>query len=234
MQNTEKIMPRERLMKYGENALSDVELLAIILGTGTKGKPVLELASDLLEENGGSLLHLCGASVNELSRLPGIGKAKAVGLCAVFALVKRLAEQSIDARAKISSPMEIADYMRRMLVQSMQEEFFVLHLDTQMCVMRVEHITKGLVDRSLIHPREVFRSAIREASTYIMLCHNHPSGMVRPSANDISITKRLCEAGAIIGIKVVDHIIVGPNKKGRENNYYSFVENGTMPKVQDV
>ncbi len=216
-------------MRYGSSALSDSELLAIVLRTGTRGRPVLEMASDLLRRYNGSLAELCGAGAKELCRIPGIGVAKSVELCAVFALVRRLAEQRLAERPKMNSPEKIANYMRDVIGDSGQEEFHVLMLDSQMCLIRNEIVTIGLVDRSLVHAREVFRMAIREASSSVILCHNHPSGDVKPSANDIQITKLLCQAGEIIGIKIVDHVIVGRKRSGG-TNFYSFLANGQIGK----
>ena len=129
----------------------------------------------------------------------------------------------------MNSPQLIADYMNGLLLGTNQENFYVLLLDCKMCLMRSEQVTIGLVDKSLVHAREVFRNAIREACSTIIICHNHPSGDVVPSANDIRITKTLCDAGEIIGITVLDHIIVGKRISGRENNYFSFRENQIMP-----
>ena len=224
-----KLMPRERLLQLGPEALSDAELLAVLLRTGTHGVPVVEMAQRLLQRFNGNLLGLCEATIGEFCEIPGMGLAKALELYAALALVKRLMNHRLAFRPKMNSPQVIADYMNGLLLNASQEYFFVLLLDSKMCLIRSEQVTIGLVDKSLVHAREVFRNAIREACSTIILCHNHPSGDVVPSANDIRITKTLCEAGEIIGINVLDHIIVGKRIDGRDNNYFSFRESQIMP-----
>lgn len=223
-----ELLPRERLAKYGADSLSDSELLAVLLRTGIRGCPVQQMASKLLAKFNGSLLGLCAASVEELCSIPGMGKTKSLELCAAFALSKRLAEQRLAERTDMKNPRLIALYMREVFNSAQQEEFHVLLLDCQMRLLRNERITVGLVDRSLVHAREVFRCAIRESCSYIIVCHNHPSGLVEPSDQDIAITQMLVKAGNIIGIKVIDHLIIG-GKVGENPEYYSFMENGKMP-----
>lgn len=226
----EEEKPREKLMHSGAEALSDAELLAVILKSGVKGMPVMEMAKQILQRFNGNLLGVCDATVNELCEIPGMGQAKSLELCAAFALVKRLAQRRLAERPDTRSPIKIAQYMQAIFNGSRQEEFHVLLLDTQLRLIRNERVSMGLVDRSLVHAREVFRCAIREACTSIILCHNHPSGNLKPSKCDIDITKSLVEAGNIIGIKVVDHIIVGSIPQNNGMAYFSFMENGIMPK----
>jgi len=221
-------LPRERLLALGADALSDRELLAILLRTGIKGKPVLAMAGELLASFNGCLLSLCAASVDELRCVPGLGKTKSLELYAAFALARRLARRRLATRPRMNNPQLIADFMREIFLTSQQEEFRVLLLDPHLCVIREELITLGLADRSLVHAREVFRCAIREACTSIVLCHNHPSGDPTPSQQDIEVTKKLSEAGSIIGIAVLDHIIVGGKVKGT-CDYFSFREHAMMP-----
>ena len=225
-------LPRERLMQFGAEALSDAELLAVLLRTGTKGVPVVEMARRILERFNGNLLGLCDATVSELCEIPGMGVAKSLELSAAFALAKRLASRRMAMRPEMRSPLAIANYMRELIWDASRESFYVLLLDSKLCLMRSERVTVGLVDRSLVHAREVFRNAIREACSSIIICHNHPSGDVTPSANDIRITKMLFDAGEIIGITLVDHIIVSSNVSGRKSNYFSFREHNFMPVSQ--
>ncbi|HQL88330.1 MAG: DNA repair protein RadC [Lentisphaerae bacterium] len=220
--------PRERLQELGADALSDRELIAILLRTGIKGKPVLQMAGELLAAFNGSLLELSAASIEELRRFPGLGKTKSLELFASFALARRLARKRLESRPHMNNPQLIADFMREIFVSERQEEFHVLLLDPHLRVIREELITLGLVDRSLVHAREVFRCAIKEACTSIVLCHNHPSGDPMPSPQDIEVTKKLTEAGAIIGISVLDHIIVS-GKVGGSHDYFSFREQSLMP-----
>ena len=224
-----QLLPRERLLQFGPEALSDVELLAVLLRTGTRGVPVLEMAQRLLQRFNGNLLSLCEATIGEFCEIPGMGQAKSLELYAALSLVKRLMNRQLAYRPKMNSPQLIADYMNGLLLGANQENFYVLLLDCKMCLMRSEQVTVGLVDKSLVHAREVFRNAIRESCSTIIICHNHPSGDVVPSANDIRITKMLCDAGEIIGITVLDHIIVGKRISGRKNNYFSFRESQLMP-----
>ncbi|MDD4097475.1 MAG: DNA repair protein RadC [Lentisphaeria bacterium] len=221
-------LPRERLQSLGADALSDRELVAILLRTGIKGKPVLKMAAELLAAFNGSLLGLCAASVEELRRFPGLGKTKSLELYAAFALARRLARKRLETRPHMNNPQLIADFMREIFHSAQQEEFHVLLLDPHLRVIREELITLGLVDRSLVHAREVFRCAIKEACTSIVLCHNHPSGDPMPSPQDIEVTRKMTEAGAIIGISVLDHIIVS-GKVGNGHDYFSFREQSLMP-----
>ena len=226
-----ELLPREKLLQFGESELSEEELLAILLRTGTSDCPVLELAHQLLRRFGNSLLELCDASVQELCQLPGIGMAKALELSASFALARRLARQKTGVRPKMESPLQIASYMSERYWDSRQEEFHVLLLDCHLRLQRSVRITQGLLDKSLVHAREVFRPAIREACSSIILCHNHPSGNPAPSEMDRQITERLCAAGDILGIRVLDHIIVSSQEKDTNfPAYFSFAENQAMPK----
>ncbi len=223
--------PREKLMEFGADALSDAELLAILLRTGTKGKPVVELAAEILSKYHDNLAELCDAGISELRQIQGMGFAKSVELCAAFALVKRLALRSIRTRPSMKDPKMIAKYMMGMFTEPRKEEFYVLLLDSQMCIMRCELVSVGLVDRSLVHPREVFRAAIRELCSVVILCHNHPGGSIMPSKEDVEITNMLCKAGEVVGIRVVDHIIVSTKDvAAAEPAFFSFNVAGIMPK----
>lgn len=229
MKEKNTLLPRERLLKFGPDALSDAELLAVLLRTGTKGTPVQKMANGVLERFHGSLQELCEASIGELCEVSGMGEAKSLELCAAFALARRLARQRMVLRPDMSSPKLTAMYMRDIIQDSRQEGFHALLVDSKLQLIRHELVSLGLVDRSLVHAREVFRCAIREAASGIILCHNHPSGHVIPSGKDIEVTKNLCQAGEIIGIKILDHLIVGGNVDGTEGEYFSFAEKGLMP-----
>jgi DNA repair protein RadC len=230
----EFLMPREKLSRLGADALTDSELLAILLRTGVKGHSVTEVASSLLNTFNGSLQQLCQASVKELCQVQGMGLTKSLELCAAFALAKRMSLQRLAQRPEMRNPQLISNHMRDIFSNTTQEEFHVLMLDTQMRLIRAERITIGLADRSLVHAREVFRNAIRESCSSIILCHNHPSGHVRPSKCDIDVTNTLAKAGEIIGIRVIDHIIVGNRLNEGTANYYSFLEQGRMPNQPNI
>lgn len=227
--------PRERLLLCGAPALKDSELLAILLRTGHKGRSAVVLAEQLLQAYGGSLVRLAEAEVGELAALPGMGQVKAIGLKAAFALARRLSEQGRrSGLVKISSPLEVAALFRERSRLMSQEEFHVLLLDTKNVLLAEQMVTRGLVDRSPVHPREVFRKAIRESCSRVILVHNHPSGDPTPSANDIASTKLLVDAGRVVGIEVVDHIIVGCRPAEAGADYVSFRELGLMPPAKEA
>ena len=209
--------PRERFELYGPEALSAYELLAIILGNGIKGESVLLVAQKVLKAFC-NLKELSQASIEELSRVKGIGFARAVQIKAIFELGKRI-EQNQDEKTIISSPADVAKIVGPRLNHKQKEHFLLLSLDTRNTVKKISEITVGILDSSLIHPREVFKEAIQSLASSIILVHNHPSGNPNPSEADIEVTKKIAEAGSIIGIKVLDHVITA----GQE--IYSFQEN---------
>ncbi len=222
-------MPRERLLRHGASALGIRELLAIILRTGTKGHSVLALADDLLAAFEGNLETLSQASISELSQVSGIGQTKAIEICAAFALSRHLAYLKATRLPCFKSPDDIVPYMRTKLLGCKQEQFHSLLLDRHLNLMKDELVSIGLVDKSLVHSREVFRQAIRAAATSIILCHNHPSGNVIPSKQDIETTKALYEAGELLGIPIIDHIIVSSCPAvSSEKPYFSFLEAGLI------
>ncbi|HEX7243026.1 MAG TPA: DNA repair protein RadC [Longimicrobiaceae bacterium] len=223
--------PRERLEALGPRALTSRELLALLIETGRPASPgfearsALDLAADLLHElRGGdgqeSLRRVMTASIPELCRVRGIGPAKAAKILAALDLGRRAAEEARPDRDRIRAPRDVYDRMRLMLRDLPHEEFHVLLLNTQNEVMRDLQITRGTLDASLVHPREVFRAAVTEAAASIILVHNHPSGDPTPSEEDAAVTEELRGAGDTLGIEVLDHVIVG------EGRYVSFVEAG--------
>ncbi|OGV68725.1 MAG: hypothetical protein A3K19_13240 [Lentisphaerae bacterium RIFOXYB12_FULL_65_16] len=217
--------PRERLLGKGADSLKDDELLAILLRTGTRGRSVLDLARDVLKAFDDDLTRLAGASVTELCRVRGIGRAKAVELHAAFGLARRLAERQAGDRPLLRGPAEVADLLRERFRDAKQEEFLLLLLDAKHYLLRPpERITIGLLDRSQVHAREVFRVAIRESCARIVLAHNHPSGDPTPSAEDIACTRDLVAAGKLIGIEVMDHVVLGRKTLARLKDYLSFRE----------
>lgn len=221
--------PRERLEQLGARALSVPELLAILLRTGVRGQSATIVGTRLLEHFGGSLPRLSGAPTGELCQFLGIGPAKAVTLAAAFELGRRLAQENLPAQVSVSSPSTVAKYLRTRISTQNQEEFHVLLLNTKNRIVSDECVTIGLMDRSLAHAREVFRTAIRVGCLRVVLAHNHPSGDPRPSPEDIALTETMVAAGKFLDIQVLDHIILGsvtgdPLGKG----YYSFVQSGLM------
>ena len=209
--------PRERLKQYGPEALSTYELLAIILGNGIRGESVLLVAQRALKAFH-NLKGLSQASIEELSKVKGIGLVRAIQIKAIFELGKRI-EQNQDEKIVISCPADVAKLVGPRLNHKQKEHFLLLSLDTRNTVKKISEITVGILDSSLIHPREVFKEAIQSLASSIILVHNHPSGNPNPSEADIEVTKKIVEAGSIIGIKVLDHVITA----GQE--VYSFREN---------
>lgn len=203
--------PRERLHKYGADALATSELLAILLRTGTRQESALALAERLLSEFG-SLKAVAAASVDELSQVKGIGPVKAIQIAAAVELGKRLAAFSEEALPQIRGPADVARLLMPELRDATQEEFRILLLNTQNQVLRVSTITVGLLDESLVHPRELFREALRHNAAAIIAAHNHPSGDPTPSQQDIAVTRRLRQAGDLMGIELLDHIILGAGR----------------------
>ena len=220
--------PRERLLQQGVEALSDAELLAILLRTGTRDRSAVDLARDVLAAADGCLARLAAASVTDLARVRGIGQAKAIEIQAAFALARRLRDTLAAERFRIQNPADVGELLREQLRGKPQEEFHVLLLDTRNYVLRDECITVGLVDRSQIHAREVFRTAIRENSSRVVLAHNHPSGDPTPSPQDIECTRSLVSAGKVFGIDVLDHVVLGTRTPSRPRDFVSFRESNLL------
>jgi DNA repair protein RadC len=200
--------PRERLMQLGAEALSAQEILALIMGRGVKGESVMVTAQKLLSKFG-SLQRIADSSVEELSQINGIGPAKATQLKAAFELGRRLEAGPREGKAQVKSPEDVVDVVSGTLKGKKREHFLTLLLDTRGRVIRVAPISMGSLDSSIVHPREVFKEAISASAASVIFVHNHPSGDPEPSADDIELTRRLVEAGKVLGILVLDHVIVG-------------------------
>jgi DNA repair protein RadC len=220
--------PRERLMKHGARKLHDAELLAIILRTGTRGRSALDLAWSVVAAFDGDLKRVATAGIKELCQIPGVGKAKAIEIQAALELARRLGEGEAPARTIIHSSSDVANLLRGHFAGRKQEEFHVLMLDAKNGVLKDSCVTVGLLDRSQVHAREVFCMAIRENCSRIILAHNHPSGDPNPSPQDIACTKILVQAGELVGIPVMDHIIVGRRTLNRPSDYLSFKDSNLM------
>ncbi len=199
--------PRERLLDVGEEALSLAELLAILLGTGTRGKSVLQLSSELLETFG-SLQALLEASIPELRAIKGIGQAKAIQLKAAFAIARRY-KSANRTKNTLSSPLEAYALLKEKLEYLEQEALFVLLRDVRGQVLGVNQVALGTLSEVLIHPREVFYPAVRYKAHSVIVAHNHPSGDPTPSIADLEITQKLVQSGQVMGIPLDDHLIIG-------------------------
>lgn len=212
--------PREKLLKYGSNFLTDEELLAIILRTGNKEENVLELSKRILNEIGG--IHgLLNCSVEEFMTIKGIKSAKATQILSVCEIYKRLSKPK-DKRLKVRKPSDIVSLIMTDIFFMEQEIFMVITLNSKNNVLSKKEIFKGSLNSSLVHPREVFKEALKNSAASIIICHNHPSGDPCPSKEDINVTKRIKECGNIMGIELLDHIIIG------DNNYISLKEKGYL------
>ncbi|MBS4208959.1 DNA repair protein RadC [Bacillus sp. FJAT-50079] len=213
--------PRERLINNGSESLSNQELLAILLRTGTKSESVLQLANRLLTQFDG-LMWLKDAAIEELMNIKGIGQAKAVQLSAAVELGRRISNLSYDDRFVIRSPEDGANYVMNDMRFLSQEHFVCLYLNTKNQVIHRQTIFIGSLNASIVHPREVFKEAFRRSAASIICFHNHPSGDPAPSREDIEVTKRLVECGKMVGIEILDHLVIGDRK------YVSMKEKGYM------
>ncbi|SHG78427.1 DNA replication and repair protein RadC [Thermosyntropha lipolytica DSM 11003] len=202
--------PREKMMAKGERSLSEEELLAIILGMGTKNLSALDLAKYLLVKYRG-LRNLREVSLNELISEHGVGPAKAVAIKAAFELGRRAA-LSCNQKEVVKSPEDVKNIVMEEMRYFDREHFRVLYLDRKNGIIFMEDISVGGLNSAVVHPREVFKNAVKMSAAAVILVHNHPSGDPFPSREDIEITQRLIEAGRILGIEVLDHIIIGDNR----------------------
>jgi DNA repair protein RadC len=203
--------PRERLVQFGANALSSAELLAILLRTGTPEMTAVQLAQHLLTSMG-SLRAIASAKPSELAQVKGIGLAKAAQLLAAVELGRRIALEAMGEQPAITRPEDVYALLHHQLRDEKQEHVILLLLNTKNRVIQQSTLTKGTLDASLLHPREVFREAIRHSASSIILAHNHPSGDPTPSSEDIQMTNRLHQAGQLLGIDLLDHVILGDGR----------------------
>lgn len=222
--NTEA-MPYERFLKFGAGSLTDAELLAIILRTGTKDKNATELADEILQLQGnmqGKLIGLHQVSLEELQAIPGIGEVKAVKVKAIGELATRMAKQSVRVDKKFDSPDKIAEYYMESLRHFTTESVLLVMLDNKGHLLGERTISKGTVNASLLSPREIFIQALKFDASSIILIHNHPSGDPSPSRQDRVITRQIYESGKLMNIPLIDHIIIG------DHTYSSFKELGLL------
>ena len=221
----EEERPREKLLARGPDALTNAELIAILLRTGRRGTNVVEVARELLDRYM-SFAELSRCSVQEISEIKGIGPAKAVELVAAFNLGKRFAQEPLSQQ-KLDSPELIykllGDEMRMLRTESLR----VVLLDTRYRLVRVESVSMGSMNESIAHPREIFRPAITYSAYAVVVVHNHPSGDASPSQTDHNLTRRLAEASELLQIKLLDHIIIGAPAEGNPG-YFSFKEAGVL------
>ncbi|WP_292462645.1 DNA repair protein RadC [Methanolobus sp.] len=210
--------PRERLLKYGPEALSNAELLAIILRTGTQKENIINLCSRIFSEY--SIKQLSQANISKLTEIHGIGNAKAAQIAAVFELARKLEGFTDEPRRKIRSPADVYSLLYPKMREQKRERLVALLLDTKNQVLREEVISIGSLNANIVHPREVFKVALMESCASVILSHNHPSGDPTPSREDIAVTEKLIEGGKLLGIDVLDHVVIG------EGRYVSLKDEG--------
>ena len=217
----EKERPRERLLQHGSQHLSEAELLGILLGKGMRKKTAVDLARELLDRYE-SLPKLFSRSPTELTKIKGIGSAKAASLSAAFELVRRIQSQKREAKISFKRSSDVANHYLPLMRDLRKEVFRVLLLNRSNRLIKEVTVSEGTLDASIVHPRDVFREALLECATGIILIHNHPSGNSTPSEEDLRITKQLAEAGRLMGIKVYDHIVLAGE------SYRSFADEGLI------
>lgn len=229
MQNTKRMSdlppqerPYEKCFEHGPQALTDAELLAVIIRTGAKGERSLDLARQILHlsKSCNGILGIYHSSLEELMRIKGVGRVKAVQLKCVAELAKRISRARAQERLSFQEPASVAEYYMEELRHEEQEKLLLLMLNTKSSLIRDKVMSTGTVNASLVSPREIFIEALRYNAVYIIMVHNHPSGDAHPSREDIHLTERVRQCGMLLGIELMDHIIIG------DNEYVSFREKG--------
>lgn len=216
--------PRERLASARAAALATHELLALVVGSGSGGRSAVEVAAGLLARFGGSLRRMSAAEVAELRAVAGIGPARAAAVVAAFELGRRSAAEPGRSERRIAGPRDVQARLGPRLRERRQEEFWALYLDAQNRVLLERRLTVGLLNASLVHPREVFAPAIVQSAAGLILAHNHPSGDPEPSTEDVEVTRQLAASGTILGIPVRDHVVLG------DDRFVSLMERGWIPR----
>ena len=215
--------PDDRCLSIGASGLSDAELLSIIFRTGKRGITATDLAHLLIQETSGSgLVGLNSLRYEDMIRIEGIGKVKAVQILAICEIARRMSAAKAASRISLKNPAAISEYFMETLRHLNQEHFIIAMFNSNNELITHKLITIGTINASIAAPREIFIEALKQEAVYIVLIHNHPSGSAAPSKGDEMVTKRIKECGDMIGIKVIDHIIIGDNK------YFSFREAGIM------
>ncbi len=212
--------PREKLLDAGPGALSVAELLAVILRTGTEGESVIEQARAVMESAGQSLRRLASVGGADLCAINGIGPAKAAQIMAALELAKRFGEEEFLPGAPFRGSYDVYAHFRERLAEERHEQFYAVLLDNKNRKIKDIRVSQGSLTASIVHPREVYLPVIRESAAAVIFVHNHPSGDPTPSKEDLEITRRLREVGELVGVRVLDHVVIG---KGR---YVSFVDDG--------
>jgi DNA repair protein RadC len=220
--------PRERLTRLGPRALSDLELMELLIGTGTKGASVQVVALELLKASGG-LGALSAWEVGDFQQVHGLGPAKAMELMATLELARRLREQSFNPEEKIDSPLKVWQRLEPLAAGLAVEKCWVLSLNRRHRLLALQEISSGTATSSLMHPREVYRQVLRQGASATIVAHNHPSGDPSPSSADRSVTRQLAEAGRLVGVELLDHVVIGrPEFDPAGKGWFSFGEAGLI------
>lgn len=214
--------PREKLIRNGKNVLSDAELIAILLGSGSTELTAVELARHILQQCGNDLIALSKLSVDELTKYKGIGGAKAVSIVAALELGRRRRQAEVPVKQVITSSRDAYELFYPYLADSLYEGFWVMFLNRANVRMSINNISEGGQAGTVADPKKIFKMALGQNASSVILCHNHPSGNLKPSEADIKLTRRLKDAGQMLDLPVLDHLIIGDEK------YYSFADEGML------
>ena len=218
----EEDRPREKLLLKGKSVLSDAELIAILIGSGTPKLTAVDVGKIILADVGNDLNELAKLSVKDLTKHPGIGEAKAISIVSALELGRRRKETVAAAKTRITCSTDIYNYIKPQLLDLPHEEFWIILLNRANVVMKKESISSGGVAGTVADPKLIFKKALEQLASSIILVHNHPSGNIKPSAADISLTKKMKEAGDFLDLPILDHIIF------TDNDYYSFADEGIL------
>lgn len=218
----EEDRPREKLMNKGRQALTDAELIAILIGSGTRQLSAVEVGRQVLHIAGNNLHELSKKSMKELMKINGIGEAKAISIISALELGRRRKESDIVIKPKITSSKDVFELMKEHLMDITHEEFWILHLSRSNQVIKKEKISQGGLSGTVADPKIIFKKALEELASALILVHNHPSGNTSPSQADIRLTNKITEGGKLLDISVLDHIIFA------NHDYYSFAEEGIL------
>lgn len=214
--------PREKLLLKGKHSLSDAELIAILMGSGSKNESAVDLAKRILKASKDNLIEISKLGVKDLTKFKGVGEAKAISIIAALELGKRRRREGALDKKKISSSIDVFEYFSGILSDSNYESFYILMLNRANKVIREIQISEGGLSGTVADPKKIFKVALEQNASAIILCHNHPSGNIKPSDADIKLTQKLRSAGEMLDLPVIDHIILG------EENYYSFADEGKL------
>jgi DNA repair protein RadC len=218
----EEDRPREKLSAQGRRALTDAELIAILIGSGSRNETAVELSKRILHHYDNDLNKLGKASINELSNFKGIGEAKAISIIAALEIGRRRNDFETKAPDTILSSKDAYNIMRRLLVDLNHEEFWIILIGRSQKVLAKELISKGGLSTTVVDPKVIFGMALQHQATGIIMIHNHPSGSLKPSQQDVNLTRKLSEAGKLLEIKILDHLIIS------DNGFYSFADDGAF------